>query len=580
MQKTESNYDNSLSSEQTPNEVVKSNLEHMKIRAKDVDDLVKDIQNACKMTFEQVFLLMRYARVLMSRKESHSLESRMRLINIIFNLDKIYIHPGNINRKNIEDIQNHTLQQLEENFGSNDIIAYLQSLGCDESTNILNEIQSDGIAFAPIGHTKHYTYYSMYMAIYYPIDIFEKLLSQKIYEKADIEKLLFDSIQSHARTTDPKYNIHMMVNSDKIPEERKQKISELMSEFKYSKIVEYFKITDKDSILKELRTKIAFELGEWASDVFAKITNPLYSKIVELSPLKKPFFVEEFFEIQYDLDKTTISLDSNLVNNLYRINQLDDLFDSLKLGLKAKISPNTNQRWWEKERSINNETALADVSSWYHRYNTGTIKRIDAIPKAIVSIIYFDLTNDFPGLEMVLNDAKNLEEAYNYFQGNTKESESRKISIAERNTIITYIISSNLYLNRKSPSNASQSNFDYLLNQIRCGNINDIKGLIRLPNETMFSWTIFEQSKNGGLNAEFDEKKRNQMTYRFKTIPIFFKKKPEQEFIMLNDWILKQAITENPKPFPYNSAFPWPLWIMNRPKKDVSKIQKIKTLGE
>ena len=540
------------------NDIIKSNLNHLKIRPKDVDDIVKDAQNAYKMVVEQVFLVMRYVRQLMMQEQNHlAINGRMNLLLTIFESKEEH------DQEELEKIQRGVLQKLEENVGSNDVIAYLQSLESKESTYMLIKMQENGVAFAPARYIvgsqilpRPYAYYDMYTCLQHPIELFEKLLSQDVHDEKKVERLIYDKIKYHANSINPKGSgsLAMIIHKD-MPEEKQQHIFKLSKEEDFAQIIKDYSSTDKDIILQEIRSELAIELGEWASDIFARISNPSYSRLLASKPWRKKLTFNNFFDISHNLGNTVISLDSGLVNNLHKINQLDDLFDSLKLALKAKLSMHTGGRPWEKEQSINNEDALAGISAWYDRYSTGMLRKIDQIPKAIVSIIYFDLKNHSPSLKNAISDAEILRAAYDDSQ---KEIDEKRASpVRERNLLLTFIISLNLYLR----DDKNRNNLEDLVGRIKRNDIKSINTLSTFNNSIMSSWSIFDHNEDGSLDAEFGLSNQDKMMYRFKTIPVFFKKNIKTELSELLWMISNQASTENPVPFPYNSAFPWPLWI-------------------
>lgn len=557
-------------------DTIKSNLKYLKIRPKDVDGIVKDSQNAYKMVFEQVFLLMRCIRYLITdERNTLAMKGRMRFLQTVFDSQE------NADHEALDVIQNNILQKLENNVGSNDMIAYLQTLESDESASILRRMQENGVAFAPIAyiHGQHllrpYPYYDMYMCLQHPLDIFTRLLKQKIYEPADIERVIYDRIKYHADCINPKGgNSEAMMTYKDMAKEQQQRIFELGKEDKFAQILREYTSSNKEHILQEVSHKLAIELGNWASDIFAKISNPSYSKLLKARPLRKQVTFNDSFKISNDLDRTIISIQSGLVGNLYKLNQLDDLFDSLKLALKAKLdSHKAPGRPHEKEDALNNEDALTDISAWYDRYSTGMFRKIDQIPKAIVSIIYFDLDNDVSRLKDVLPNAEILRAAYDSL---TEDSATKKSSpVKERNLLLTCINSLNLYLN----GDKSQDNLYDLINRIKYQNTQNIDTLIRLNNPIMSLWTVFEENKDSSLDASFGEKEQDKMMYRFKTVPVFFKRSAAIELRELVQNISNQAGTVDPVPFPYNSAFPWPLWIRTNHVQESNVIIKLSELA-
>ncbi|MGP4965111.1 hypothetical protein [Psychrobacter celer] len=536
---------------------IKSNLEYLKIRPKDIEDIVRDAQNTYKMVFEQVFLVMRYVRYLIEDEQNAlAVRGRMNFLMTVFKRQE------NADDEILDNIRKNILKKLEKDVGSNDIIAYLQTLESNESSAILRGMQENGVAFAPIecvrgqDVSRSYPYYDMYMCLQHPLDIFKMLLKKNNHEASDIERSIYYKIKSHADHVNPKG-----IRLQSISEEQYQHMLKLDKEGSLAKIVDEYTPHNKDSILSEVRSDIAIELGRWATEVFDKISNPSYGKTKNKLGQKQITF-DNSFKINIGSDRTVIDIQSGLVGNLNKINQLDDLFDSIKLAVKAKLkSPKFSGRPHRAEERFNNENALADISAWYDRYSTEMFRRIDQIPKAIVSIIYFDLERGIPSLNHVFRDAQELKNAYESVQ--EKPAAKKASPVKERNLLITCINSLNLYLN----NDKSQDNLNNLIQRVQDKDTLGINNLYRLNNPIMSLWTVFSENKDeddnltGSLDASFGETEQEKMMYRFKTVPFFFKRKANIELRELIYSISSQSSTENPVPYPYNSAFPLPLWI-------------------
>lgn len=548
---TATNFDNQ--SAKPSDSTISSNLEHLKVRPKDIEDIVRDAQNTYKMVFEQVFLVMRYVRYLIEdERNALGVRGRMNFLMTVF------AEQENADQQTLDNIRESILQKLEGNVGSNDIIAYLQTLESDESNSILRRMQVNGVAFAPIEYvrgqdvSRSYPYYDMYMCLQHPLDIFKMLLKKNNHEASDIERLVYYKIKEHANNFNPKGT-----RLPSLSDEQYQHLIKLDKESNFAQIVNDYTPHNKDSILSEVRSDIAIKLGQWATDIFAKVSNPSYDN-TKSTLGKKQITFDDSFKINIGSDRTVIDIQSGLVGNLNKINQLDDLFNSIKLAVKAKLkSQKVSGRPHRAEEHFNNENALADISAWYDRYSTDMFRRIDQIPKAIVSIIHFDLERGLPSLSHVFQDAQELKNAYENVQ---EKSTAKKASpVKERNLLITCINSLNLYLN----NDKIQDNLNNLIRRVQDKDTLDINNLYRLSNPIMSLWTVFNENKDeeGSLDASFGETEQEKMMYRFKTVPIFFKRKANIELHELIYSISSQSSTEDPVPFPYNSAFPLPLWI-------------------
>lgn len=557
---------------EAPLETIDRNLKDMDIRPKDINDLVKDAQNVYKWVFEQVYLVMLYVRQLCNHKRD--IAGRMELIDIIHT--KYLEH-----QKELEGIQWEILQMLEDDCGSNDIILYLQDLKDKESDeelnnkieSILNGIQHRHVVFSPNKTKIYYNYYTMYVCYQYPIEIFQKILSKDIMVKEYAKQKIFERIGRSVGSLSYQLNV---VNMNLDDEQRKleSKNSEYYYQLKdkedFAQIIKDFLGVDKDSLLQDVRLDITQDLGAWASDIFAKISNPLY-KDNENSHYKYKNYNDNI-AITENKNDIVINLDRIPVENLYKMNQLDDLMVSIKSALNSKFKAKFEQsktRLFVNEIEVNNKTALEGLSTWYDRYSTNILKKIDQIPKLIVAIIEFDLDKKSPSLKKFKIDISILENFISKNQSK-RDSSSRISPVRNKNKEITYIVSISLFLNSFTKRSSDDLGFNYLINNIKQNNIDNLipYKLGVLNNEIMLPWTIFQKNKDGSMSADFNDDEQDKMMYRFKKIPIFFKDNSHYDIASLNKMILNQFDTKNSKPFPYNSSFPWPLWIRKSHKQN------------
>ena len=544
-----------------PKKNVNEQLADYGITAKDTKELVKETQNAYKMIFEQVLLVMIYVRELLTNGNiSADIGSRMNFLHLLFKDEN-----PNEERKTLQE---KILGLLESDKGSNDIIFYLQDLNSDEAKSVLGEIQSQRIAFAPLTTPlarlhKTYSYYQMYKCLLYPIEIFQELLKQKNYDVGEMENFLYNQIKGNK--------------------------------------------IDKKNILLVSRTELAKQFGEWASKVFALISNPAFSKKFNESlwDFRKNF--NKFYSIADTADSYVLKTDRKVIRALQKLNQLDDFFEDMKNELMAKIAYGEAARSSTPKNIINNGNALKEVSDWYVRYGTDLLNKIDQIPKAVVTIIDFDFQNRIPSLDKVLSDAYKLKAAYKqeyderylrlkfalekarftkydkiseiiyslkrnnypFSYGSMEEKRAKATPIKDRNELLTYIITTNLYIQPYEKEILNLIDFKGFLDLVRTHNATHLeklgegknrsdrnKKLLTYPNEIMQGWTVFQKNSDGTLNAEFNIFERERMMYRFKSIPVQFTKKHTVNYMISSQWDIINA-----KPFPYTSTFPCPLWL-------------------
>lgn len=541
------------------------NIKTLGIRPKDITDISKDAQNVYKMVFEQVVLVMVQARQIIRNPDlSSDFLGRMVL------LDLLYGEKSQSDESGLAELRSLVSNMLEENKGSNDIISYLQSLGTEGSSKILRGIERDKVAFSSVGFEnikikKVYSYYQSYICLYYPLKLFKKLLMVQYEDKESIKKRILIEIKRAVNDHDPFYP-H---NSRHLTEDQIQDFQKLKNAEEFSDILLKYTRIDKATILKKVQVDLAVSLGDWSSDIFAQISNPYYSEDLAKSFATKRQNFMQLFDIDYNAEEILITLNKKPVEALHKLNQLDDFFDSLQIGLRAKLEGKNYSRSYLVERKINNDNALSELSTWYENHSSGMVSNIDSVPKIIASIIRFDLHSYSREAKEALYLASLLKEAYQEATQKSNHKHSLKRTnkaspVRERNEIITYIITAYLYLDKdfklKFNDSTSFDNFRACVKQNRADAIN---GLVTIPNHLMETWTVFVKNEDGSFDGSFNTIEQDKMMFRFKNIPLFFKNEtPENGLGLVNQLIANQSTMFNDVPYPYMSAFPWPLWLL------------------
>ena len=593
-------------------ELIDLNLEVLGVRDKDIDSIVKETQNVTKMVFEQVFLVMLYTRQLILHPSTGPhIEDRLKLINIVFSVIGLPLGASSNRTKHLK-IRNTILQMMEDNKGSNDFIAYLHSLKLKNETNsedidaILSSIQEEKVAFAPLGNIhgnsyrfinidRQYSYYEMYASVEHTMTIFQKFLNQATYDDSVIKLALFEKIKSKAETKDFYRPSSTQDGKDILSGEQK-KISDLLDNQSYAELVKEFELLHKKELLQDIRADIAIDLGVWATDIFRRIYDSNYIGGLDYHSEYNYLNNIDLLEIDNESeDNVTVSIDKIILEDIYKLNQLDHLADSIKNALvtSLKSKKRTAGKTISSDKEFlteslnkvkdNNESALTQLSEWYAENSIDFFKKIDQIPKAIVSIINFDLYNPLSDVNWKLNDVLRLEQAYSYkkpINNQGKPYLRRKSPIAEHNKLVTYLIS--LFLHLKLNHSLISYEFFNLLQDIKKDSPVHLNHSDFFENPMMHSWSIFKRSTQvenfdnsfqEKSNIEFGEDEQNKMMYRFKKIPISVRNSEGRRVKILSKDTTKDvletlvnSITNQPstKPYPYNSSFPLPLRIRKK----------------
>lgn len=588
------------------------NLEVLGVRPKDIDSIVKETQNVTKMVFEQVFLVMLYTRQLILQPSTGShIEDRLKLIFIVCDVIKLKLGSAP-NRTEHLKIRDTILQMMEDNKGSNDFIAYLHSLklkneiDSDAIDTILSSIQKEKVAFAPLGNIhgkgykfinidRQYSYYEMYASLRYTMTIFKKFLNQAPYDNNVIKLALFKKIKSKAKTKDFYRPSSTQDGKDILSGEQK-KISDFLDNQNYAELVKEFELLHKKELLQDIRADIAIDLGVWATDIFRRIYDSKYIGGLDYHSEYNYLNNIDLLEIDNESeDNVTVSIDKTILEDIYKLNQLDHLADSIKNVLvnslrsekrtDGKTISSSTEHLTESLNKVkdNNESALTQLSEWYIENSIDFFKKIDQIPAAIVSIIDFDLHNPWSEVNWDLNNILRFDQAYSYKKQINNQGQPhlrRKSPIAEHNKLVTYLIS--LFLHLKLHHSLISYEFFNLLQDIKKDNPVHFNHSDFFENPMMLSWSIFKPSTEventdnsfqEKSEIKFGEDEKNQMMYRFKKIPISIRNSEGRKVRILSKdttedvlETLVNFITNQPstKPYPYNSSFPLPLRIRKK----------------
>ena len=381
--------------------------------------------------------------------------------------------------------------------------------------------------------------------------------------RSSIENYIVQEVEAAVNKYDPFYP----QNRNRLKASEIDDFNVLKKEGKLAEILTKYTSIKKTDILQSVRNHITTYLGSWASDIFAKISNPFYSEEAAKSIFDRRKNFKKMFDIKQDSEEIMIKLNKKPIDALHKLGQLDDFFNVLKVGLQDNLQAINNRKPYLLEPTISNENALSELGNWYESHATGILATKDSLPKIIASIINFDLYRNISDVTDALSDAELLQKSYE--EAKKVSSASEKVStkstpVKDRNKKITYIISTNLYLDKNRDIGNGRTNFDDLLYFIKENKVEHINDLYMIPNKIMETWSIFTKNDDGILEASFSSKEQDRMMFRFKSIPIFFKEDtPEEGLYTFNQLISYQYSKVNNFPFPYMSVFPWPLWLEN-----------------
>lgn len=530
---------------------------------------VKEIEvhatNIWKMVWEQVLLVAIYARRCYDgeRPQVSSFHQRMKLLSLIEGLEGKYKNTD-FSQGEISDVSSIIRDMVEDNKSSNDILEYLFDDANDreyvidqEKTTTKKRIRSrmaeQGIAFPalPKGGLE-YSYYSLYRVLKDPITVFQRLLEYPEPDIAFIENTIYGCIANYIQEQKNKFSfpedigeqLHLReeIGNEKYITENIAIFNSIKEEDKEGIRQAFFKVlllTEKEKDVSD------WGLASWSSMVISSISDPNFDNRHNFSTLKEDFI----YESAISNNDININLKVDQLRNFIGLGLIDDLFLDIANDMRSKVLDDTSKNNSSLNNKFDNLDAFAKVSKWYKENKTELFQKSNQLPKLIASIIEFDIiksqgmfsldfrTDTFNTLPHMTNDKLNA--AHFYTSMIMKYELYYKIDLGK-------IIGSS---NRADEDHRIdilefREDFKSKADKLDYSSLEEFK----LEDTLLLKdWVSFES-----------DKEYQTMLNRFKRMP-----KHLTEESAISEMIDKQKMPKNKNTvsYPFNSAFPLPLWF-------------------
>lgn len=530
---------------------------------------VKEIEvhatNIWKMVWEQVLLVAIYARRCYDdeRPQVSSFHQRMKLLSLIEGLEGKYKNTD-FSQGEISDVSSVIRDMVEDNKSSNDILEYLFDDANDreyvidqEKTTTKKRIRSrmaeQGIAFPalPKGGLE-YSYYSLYRVLKDPITVFQRLLEYPEPDIAFIENTIYGCIANYIQEQKNKFSfpedigeqLHLReeIGNEKYITENIAIFNSIKEEDKEGIRQAFFKVlllTEKEKDVSD------WGLASWSSMVISSISDPNFDNRHNFSTLKEDFI----YESAISNNDININLKVDQLRNFIGLGLIDDLFLDIANDMRSKVLDDTSKNNSSLNNKFDNLDAFAKVSKWYKENKTELFQKSNQLPKLIASIIEFDIiksqgmfsldfrTDTFNTLPHMTNDKLNA--AHFYTSMIMKYELYYKIDLGK-------IIGSS---NRADEDHRIdilefREDFKSKADKLDYSSLEEFK----LEDTLLLKdWVSFES-----------DKEYQTMLNRFKRMP-----KHLTEESAISEMIDKQKMPKNKNTvsYPFNSAFPLPLWF-------------------
>lgn len=356
---------------------------------KKLDDALNSLE---KMAWEQVLLLMTYARFKL--KKDHNLQDKLRLIKTF-----------NPTCGNFSDLEREIIRKIADGKGSNEIMFYTKECEDNNDTGarrILHSFEKERIVFESSANAYPYHPYTLYKALEDPIPTMQKLLALFNWLHSDEFKIeLIKDIISEKN-----YESCYFKQPEPISELEKMRASQRPSLFEQRQI-DQKDLIDKlptykkkhpnytKNIIQALYQQVSVTAGKNLTEIFKQYRFNPDSILNDHNSQEDNSSLLNYDDENHD--GTKIVFHNKHLSDLIAIGQIDAVMSLLKNKLlitHAKHNePNnvTTSIIKDTSESLTKSNHIFEIQQWFSTLKTPLIKRKDQIPRLAASILCFDI---------------------------------------------------------------------------------------------------------------------------------------------------------------------------------------------
>jgi hypothetical protein len=539
----------------------------------DRNELYNSYVSVQKIVWEQVLALSIYARQVYFSDKGNQFHQRAKLIYGVGFLGRDKLKP-------------YVLELVEKGCSSTEIITFLlklkesaeSTINIEASKNVEDELKEDSsvvekllrkikpqlrnegytiiananqillyldekqIAFPSSKNGEYpYSYYAMYKSLNNPFQIFSKMLSVDLSLES-MDSLILHIIRNFLKNE--KTDFFNLLFS----------ISEYFDNDNLDKVINHIELKNYELNINDLsiyvRSNILKFLSYYFRDVFSYIQDYEYLEInnqdTSLDNIKIQTPLSEISNIRLIDDQLLITFDKNVLQDLIHLGQVDSVMTGVKEKILDKINNPYYSMYNEKNELDINSNSLRNLELWHKKQDQKLIKKVDQIPKLVVSIIEFDIRNQlgFCDRDFGYNV---LYPILNY----------KRVSMQEVYILTTSLIKRCLY---------EKSGLDSYVSTLNGVSINEFISKY-FDNSENSSYSDSEEILGDDIKINFHRNKmmstwanedQNSIIERFKKLPPYLK---GNKIISISDLIDKQKKVKTNNTYPIDSFFPLPLWV-------------------
>lgn len=508
----------------------------------------KQYQLIQKLAWEQVLLLAIYSRQYCYVPEVNPYHTgalaRMSLL----------AHATELSRQRSQDPEDKSPWQLTElvttllNQGEGSVAIVKQLLEqaeqeernalSDGCSNLLSRMEREGISFAG-GHSPHYNWYTLYVALTDPVGLFQQLLTIRPLDDEFYGRCAINALKTLLNKNYQPYFVSPFDNSEAAAITRAGLSVNTGEEFRQF-IENYSDAINKLEYQQNLKAELMRILTQGVRAAFVMTDIPQLQKPLIIDT---PSVMQKVCRPERKDNNVCLNIDTVLLRKLLELGQIDRVMEGIKHKLED-IAVGTWRDVWSMTTSPEDYAQAFDrLASWFMQCKTPLITAFDQIPRYVGAIIALD--------------AKNRQGMFSdRLRGRAFEGLAEKLSAREVASITTHLFYYSLnrnvtpkvfidcaFLHKSENSQGVEERLLEVSNRI------DIQqDLHPLASTMMVNWQDCDQLE--------------QAMERIKKIPNYLKFGAKRGDLTLSRWINTQRSVgiSGKIPWPIDTPFPLPLW--------------------
>lgn len=408
----------------------------------------------------------------------------------------------------------------------------------DDCHNLLGRMEKEGISFAG-GHTPHYNWYTLYVALTDPVGLFQQLLLIRPLDDEYYGLCAIKALKKLLNKNNQPYSLWHSDNSEAAVIRRAGLSVNSGEEFRQF-IENHPDAINKQEYQQNLKAELMEGLAQGVRATFSMTCIPQRQKPLIIDT---PSVIQKVCRPERKDNNVCLNIDTALLRELLELGQIDRVME----GIRHKLEDIAVGAWrdvWIMTTSPEDYALAYDrLASWFVQCKTPLITAFDQIPRYVGAIIALDVKNR----QGMFSDR---------LRGRAFEGLPPKLSAREVASITTHLFYYSLNRN-VFPKAFIDSAFLHESENSRgiaarllevSKRIDMQQDLHPLASAMMTNWQDCDQLE--------------QAMERIKKIPNYLKLGAKRGDLIISEWITTQRSTgiSGKIPWPIDTPFPLPLW--------------------